>query len=386
MLLSRWIKNNRLNIELDTTSHLNFGLRNYKNYPISFVQYIFNSNNSQANLKTWLSVGSYENTQYIGFFNLDSIRNWLNMDFTTDYIAGFVTNNFFIFDLDQVYSLSGLNFEKKELNPAINDSVIRENNVLKYFKPPGYDVYTEEGRLSETYSNPGEVDIVASNMAVYGIISDGPENLMLSTKDKNNTLEKNYSNRNVKLINHVLDKMRERGFIGVYDNLVNSTQLNEHFTRKLQELYFQQLEQLLNNSNHPNHKGIKDTIKSIKELIIINGEGKDENIQLNHNNKYNVNTGKYSRVFDQLKKFGINVISFYIKGKENEYINEKFIGALLNIASFLNNPTYRENTITIFNEVNEIANEHYTNINAAKNKYIEEKNKYMELKSLYGFV
>lgn len=383
MLLSRWIKdeksNSRLNIELDKTSTIDFGLRNYKNSPISFVKYIFNSNEAQYSLRTWLTSDEYERTQYIGFFKLESIRDWLNMVFSVDDKVKFVTNSFFIFNLDQVFSLSGFNINKIERNPTLDDEVIRANNALQYFKPPGYPGTNPITGLPVMLSNSGEIDIVASNMAVYGILSNGPQNLMLSEKDQNNTLEKNYSDKNVELINHVLDKMRENGFDGVYDNLLNSTQLNDHFTRELQNLYFQEFKKLLKNSSHPNYKGIKDTIKKIEQLFI----GSGENIQLNDNMKYDVTIGKYETVLKILKKqYGIVVESFNIKRKGKEYINERFIGALLNIASFLNIPIHREDTIAIFNEINQIVNEHYGKIDDAKDKYIREKNRYIELKNL----
>ena len=193
MLLSRWIKPERLIIELiDHSPQLNFGLRNYQDYSIRFAKYKFDSNDSKANLKTWLSAGGYKDTQYIGFFELDSIRNWLNIDFTVDEKKHFETNSFFIFNLDQVFSLSGTNFEKRELQPTIRETITRENNVLKYFNPPSYDVFYEDGTFYKTYSNSGEIDIVASNMAVYGILSNSPINLMLSNKDSNDTLNKNF--------------------------------------------------------------------------------------------------------------------------------------------------------------------------------------------------
>ena len=386
MLLSRWIKPERLIIELiDHSPQLNFGLRNYQDYSIRFAKYKFDSNDSKANLKTWLSAGGYKDTQYIGFFELDSIRNWLNIDFTVDEKKHFETNSFFIFNLDQVFSLSGTNFEKRELQPTIRETITRENNVLKYFNPPSYDVFYEDGTFYKTYSNSGEIDIVASNMAVYGILSNSPINLMLSNKDSNDTLNKNYSDINIKLINHVLDKMREKDFTGVYDNLLNLTELNKHFTKVLQDIYYQQLDALLNNSSHPNYKDIKKLIEKINDIIedfiIINGE----NIRLNPDMKYEVKISTYSRIFDLLKKnYGIIVNSiFNIKMEENKYINEHFIGALLNIASFLNNPITNIDTITIFTEVNAIANEYYEAINAAKDKIEEAKTKYIGIKRRY---
>ena len=50
-------------------------------------------------------------------FELDSIRNWLNMAFTVDEKTHFVTNSFIIFNLDQVFSNTyGSNIEKYHVN------------------------------------------------------------------------------------------------------------------------------------------------------------------------------------------------------------------------------------------------------------------------------
>ena len=388
MLLTRWIKRDRLNIELeDYSSQLNFGLRNYQNLPIRFAKYKFNSNESQANLKTWLSYGSYENTQYIGFFELDSIRNWLNIVFTNDDKANFVTESFFIFDLDQVFSL---NTNEKQIskvklvNIGIDESIIRENNVLKYFNPPQFNVYYEDGTLYRSYSNSGEIDIVASNMGVYGILSIRAEDLMSSNKDPNDTLQKNYSVFNIELINRVLGRMRERRFNGVYDDLLNLDQLNDYFTKELQDIYFRQLDDLIRNSGHSNYQQIRDVIKKITILVI--SDDNSDNIRLNYDKRYEIRIGGYSRIFGILKNFGINKPSFNIDAKIYEYINKNFIGSLLNIASFLNNPITNRDTIAIFSEVNTIANEYYKKTNVAKNRYVEGKIKYTELKKLYGII
>jgi hypothetical protein len=389
IILSRWIKQNRLNIEIDITTQLDFGLRNYKNHPIRFAKYKFESNNKKATIKTWLSAKSFEGTQYIGFFELDSIRDWLNMTFTVDEKAIFETENFFVFNLYQVFSNThGINIQKVSLNDesleplTLEDSITRDNNVLKYFSPPSFDVYFEDGTFYKTYSNSGEIDIVASNMSVYGILSNTPKNLMLSTKDPNDTLINNYSNINVELINHVLDRLRKKGFTGVYNNLLNLNQLNDDLTKKLQDLYFEQLKHLLNTETHPNYTQIKDIIKKLTSLIIVNGE----NIKLDENKRYEVKINAYNQIFKLLEKYRIVNPTFIIKVKANEYINTHFICALLNIASFLNNRERNSDTIVILNEVKQIANEHYQKIDAAQDKYTGVKRKYMKLKSLYGII
>lgn len=118
----------------------------------------------------------------------------------------------------------------------------------------------------------------------------------------------------------------------------------------------------------------------IEDSIIIDGK----NIRLNPDMKYEVPIKGYSMISRILNtEFGINRILFNIKMEENKYINEHFIGALLNIASFLNNPITNINTITIFTEVNAIANEYYEAINAAKDKIEEAKTKYIGIKRRY---
>ena len=69
MLLSRWIKPSRLNIETDrdSSTQLDFGLRNYRNQSIRFAKYKFESNDNKASIQTWLYADSYERTQYFGF-------------------------------------------------------------------------------------------------------------------------------------------------------------------------------------------------------------------------------------------------------------------------------------------------------------------------------
>jgi hypothetical protein len=385
MLLSRWIKPSRLYIETDrdSTTQLDFGLRNYRNQSIRFAKYKFESNDKKASIKTWLSVDSYEGTQYIGFFESNSIRNWLNIPFTVDEKTHFVTNSFIIFNLDQVFSNTyGSNIKKIELKLTIDDTVTTKNNVLQYFSPPPFNVYYEDGTFFRSYSNSGEIDIVASNMAVYGILTDAPVDLMLSRKDSNDTLINNYSDFNVELINHVLNRFRERGFTGVYDNLLNLALLNDDLTKKLQDIYFEQLNHLLNTETHPNYIKIKDIIKKLTSLIIVNGE----NIKLNENKRYEVKISIYSKIFDLLKKYGIVNPTFNIQVKVKEYINTHFIGALLNIASFLNNHERNSDTIVILNEVKRIANEYYQKIDATQDKYTGVKSKYMRLKSLYGII
>jgi hypothetical protein len=409
MLLSRFIKNNRLNIETEITSQIDIGLRNYRGkYPISFAKYKFESNDATKSIFSWLSFGEFQGSQYIGFFELNSIKSWLEGKQLTDMISRFFweSDHFFIFDLNHVFSNThGINIQKVSLNDesrnpplTLEDSITRENNVLKYFSPPPYPELNEDRSVKAWHHNQGEIDIVAYNMSVYGILSNTPKNLIPSP---DNILIKNYSDINVQLINHVLDRLRLReGFTDVYKNLLNSTELTNKFTRELQDLYFQQLNYLLNTETHPNYTQIKDIIKKLTSLTMINDEG---NITLDENNRYDVNISVYFQIFKLLEKYRIVNPTFIIRTKVIDYINEHFIGALLNIASFLNNRERNNATIGILTEVRQIANEvyhiatepvqnanivhmQYQKIDAAQDRYIKEKRKYMKLKSLYGII
>jgi hypothetical protein len=409
MLLSRFIKNNRLNIETEITSQIDIGLRNYRGkYPISFAKYKFESNDATKSIFSWLSFGEFQGSQYIGFFELDSIKSWLEGKQSTDMKSRFFweSDHFFIFDLNHVFSNThGINIQKVSLNDesrepplTLEDSITRENNVLKYFSPPPYPELNEDRSVKAWHHNPGEIDIVAYNMSVYGILSNTPKNLIPSP---DNILIKNYSDINVQLINHVLDRLRLReGFTDVYKNLLNSTELENKFTKELQDLYFQQLNYLLNTKTHPNYTQIKDIIKKLTSLIIVNDKG---DITLVENNRYDVNISVYFRIFKLLEKYRIVNPTFIIRTKVIDYINEHFIGALLNIASFLNNRERNNATIGILTEVRQIANEvyhiatepvhnanivhmQYQKIDAAQDRYIKEKRKYMKLKSLYGII
>lgn len=383
MLLSRWIKNERLNIELENSSlPLDFGLRDYHGRPISFVKYKFNSNDGRASLYEWLSADGYNDTQYIGFFELDTIRDWLSGRLSVDMISKFTFGaTFFIFNLDQVFSLKidvpQISKEKLE-NPKLEDSIIRKDNALQYFTPPVYYEYYEDGtRKPEPKFNPGEIDIVASNMAVYGILPGDPKNMILLYSDPNHSLINTYSDNNVKLINHVLSKMRAKQFISVYDDILNKNQLRDILTKQLQDLYFQELKKLIDNKKHSKYKEIKDYFIKIKDKIedfIID----DNNIQFNYDKRYEININIYSIIFRNLRRFDVKDPTFFIDQEVNKYIDINFIGALLNIASFLNNPITNRDTIDIFTEVKNIADEE------AEIKYIGEKRKYTELKKLYS--
>jgi hypothetical protein len=407
IILSRFIKDDRLNIETEITFQIDIGLRNYRNDPIRFAKYKFESNDNTKSIFSWLSFGEFQDSQYIGFFELDSIKSWLEGKQLTDMISHFLreSDHFFIFDLNHVFSNThGINIKKVSLNkspniPKLEDSITRENNVLKYFSPPPYPELNEDESVKAWHRNPGEIDIVAYNMSVYGILSNTPKNLIPSP---DNILINNYSDINVQLINHVLDRLRLReGFTDVYKNLLNSTELTNKFTRELQDLYFQQLNYLLNTETHPNYTQIKDIIiHKLTSLTMINDEG---NITLDENNRYDVKISVYNHIFKLLEKYRIVNPTFIIQKKVIEYINKHFIGALLNIASFLNNRERNIVTIGILTEVRQIANEvyhiatepvqnanivhmQYQKIDAAQDRYIKEKRKYMKLKSLYGII
>ncbi len=398
MILSRWIKDSRLNDELgDHSVQLSFGLRNSRGEPIQFARYDFMSNDARASIYQWLTAGGYTGTQYIGFFNLEDIRNWLNMDFVIDKLSGFQTSNFFICNPQQTFLTNNQHPVIQNLGtPPINSSVLTENGILKLFEPPGYPVYLENGNIIRYEANPGEVDIVATGMHVYGIYCTNKTDLILSTKRQYyNNLRENYSELNVNLINAVLDRMRQRGFANVHDNLLNLTQLNQHFTQQIQDIYFNTLNQIvnnLNNNHYQNNQQIRNLILRLNGyadgIVVQNGN----NILLNEQLRHQVDIRAYSGLFGSLNRnFSIeqpDVLN--ITFEVNQYINENFMGSLLNIASFLNNPATRAATIDIFTEVRQqfgIVGGSSTNIlnlqdkSNSKNKYLKYKAKYLELKN-----
>ena len=178
MILSRWIKNNRYGTEIIET--ISFGSPSIK-----FAKYKFDSNNSESTLYEWLSAGTYFETQYIGFFMTKSIKSWLNYSQLIDRTSQFVTDNFFTYDISQVVSSSDITQEITQLNrddiKDVKDVVRRIDNTFQYFKPPMYPIYNEDGKQKESVSNDGEIDVVASNMVVYGILSS-EKNILGSEK------------------------------------------------------------------------------------------------------------------------------------------------------------------------------------------------------------
>ena len=336
MILSRWIKDNRLNTEigLQEGDQLDFGLKNYRGNSIRFVKYNFNSNNNTASIYDWLSDGGYQDTQYIGFFNIKAIEHWLNFNFTVDYLTNFITNNYFIFKLNQVFSLNPSDQVtiQEVTGLTINSSVTKVNNQLQYFTPPAYPVYNEDRSIRSYHSNPGEIDIIASNMGVYGILCNHATDLLYSSK-YNDTLRENYSDINVRLINEVLTRLRTFNF----------TELENNFTRKLQEYYFDTLQNNLKNIT-------KDKPRTYINSLTIDNNG----IRLRDEIKYTTKITQYPIILNSLK---ITYNKINISKQIDDYINIHFIGALLNIASFLNNSISRAKTIEILNVVRAIAEE-----------------------------
>jgi hypothetical protein len=339
MILSRWIKDERLNTEIDLqeVDQLDFGLKNDIGNSIRFVKYNFNSNNNTTSIYDWLSDGGYKDTQYIGFFNIDAIRDWLKFNLSFDYHSRFITKNYFIFKLNQVFSLNPSDrvIIREVTGLTINSSVTKVNNQLLYFTPPAYPVYNEDRSIRLYHSNPGEIDIVTSDMIVYGILCNHTTDLLYS---KNYNLRKNYSDNNVRLINEVLDRLRTFNFtIPVDANLLNVIELEDIFTRKLQESFFDTLQNNLKNITNNNAR------------IYINKFTKDNNgIQLKDEIKYTMKINQYPIIF---RHVGITYNNVIISKQIDDYINEHFIGALLNIASFLNNSISRAETIEILNVV-----------------------------------
>ena len=174
MILSRWIKNNRYRDEIKET--ISFGSPS-----IQFAKYKFNSNDSKSSLSEWLTAGTYVGTQYIGFFKTEYIKSWLTFNQVLDRTSTFVTANFFTYDISQVVSSLDITQEIIKLErddiKDVNNVVQRKDNTFQYFTPPGYPIIYEDGSVKEIVSNDGEIDVVASNMVVYGILSY-PENIL----------------------------------------------------------------------------------------------------------------------------------------------------------------------------------------------------------------
>ena len=405
MLLTRWIKYEKLNIELESNNiepiKLDFGLRSSNGRPINFVKYRFNSNDSGASIFEWLSDMQYMGTQYIGFFEIDYVKLWLSGKLSTDYYSKFVTDNFFVYDLNHVLTLN-INIAVQHIdNPNINQPIIRTDGLLQWFKPPPYPVYNEDRSIRSYKSLPGEIDIVASNMYVYGILCDNPQYLIYSVNpyDNNDKILASYSNKNIALINNVLTLMRSQNFNNVYDNLLNKNELEQYFSQVIINDYINKLNEIYNANYNDNDIRNKirdsinnDTINNTNFLGVFFNQ--DNNIRINLTIiPMDKALRLLGRIFDRLQRIDVNITKpndTILMGRIIKYINYHFLNALINIASHLNNPNTTNQTIAIFNTVYnniEIINGgNNTELEEAEKLYISEKRKYIELKKLYNTI
>ncbi len=381
MILTRWIKDERIEDEL--SDFIDIGLRSINNNPIQFVRYNFNSNDANVTLGEWLKAGGYIGSQYIGFFNINAIRTWLTAISVTERIHNFANGiNFIMLNFKETYMLDNQRPRIEELkNLELNDSVRREEGKLKYFTPPAY---TENDSNIE-HSNPEEINIVAFNMAVYGIYCSSPYILLKSDPRRNSSfgnLKNNYTDRNVRLINEVLNRLRIQ-FPGVKPNLLTYSEFYNLRRRQTQDECFNKLQEFIQkiNSNSINFNTFNfiqwsEIFTTIFTFNLGVGEQvfvKENNgiISLNEELKYFIPEDIYKSRLDKLK---INIQFYSFESETIEYINDNFSTSLLNIASFLNNPDTRVQTIQILTQVQANSNEYIAEvdeINAAKQAAID---------------
>ena len=376
-ILSRWIKNNRDTVETD--DNIDIGLKNMIGSPIFFSKYKFNSNTGTATINSWLSSNSFIDTQYIGFFKYKYVVDWINKPQSTDYYSHFASQgNFFVFKALYNNSTTNLTtnsiFSTKNMNTPINikkiekptlDTIITvEENIFKFFEPPKVEIFFEDGTRKSTEENPGEIDIVANNMAVYGIKCRSANDLI------NNI---NYSDDNITLINNVLDQLNASNF-----KLLNKKEIRNLYTEKFKNRYF---------------KYIKKNISKIPdEYLNILGNPFNEEL------KFNISLDKYGKFFDKVNEYLeknnepiIKLPTLNIELEINNYISSNFLNALLIITTYLNNVETHNNTRQILQLVEQAAIQTRANAeveNSSKKqkrnynkKYLKYKAKYLELKN-----
>ncbi len=377
MILSRWIKPSRIFSEIDNDNKYDVGLTQINGDPIYFAKYLFNSNNETRSIYDWLSAGSYIGSQYIGFFKLESIKNFFNGSHLIDKFSHFNTNTFFTFDSNDVFNESDLPIQVVNIeNPEITGAVTVEKNKFKYFIPPDYPIYFEDGTTKEHVSNYGEIDIVASNISVFGILCDGPLNLFnRTTRDNENMI--NYCDKNVNIINLILSKMKEHAIVNNIELLITRDVLHSSLKTKISEYYVNKINKLL----HKNDKARKlTTDRKVVELISRNMDNHD--ILLKILKQYRTITNDTS----ELKN--CNIMHHILK-----YVDINYIGSLLFIAKSLNNKLHANAMKLIFGEIKN-KQEHPSKkmrVGGGKNeetvfdiyqyKYFKYKKKYSQLKN-----
>jgi len=368
MILSRWIKNDRYGTEIIET--ISFG-----SLSIQFAKYEFNSNDSTSSLSKWLTAGTYTGTQYIGFFETKSIKSWLNCNQATDRTSTFVTDNFFTYDISQVVSSSDITQEIIKLErddiKDVKDVVQRKDNTFQYFTPPGYPITYEDGSVKETVSNDGEIDVVASNMVVYGILSYH-ENIL----SKNKEVPKGYTDKNIALINKILEEMRNKG-MGYIPNLLNKDEV----MISVDTINFDIIDNILR-ENSQNDKITGFCASRLKYF---------EKSGILYKIIRNSDSVKFMYLFHRF--FGKNIVSGNIQALKKyspvilEY-SEKLLEYLLYITKFLNSSDHQKNMIEILNPRNPRKakiESHEDNVSSkqqrTKNKYLKYKIKYLNLKN-----
>jgi hypothetical protein len=211
MILARYIKQDRYYPTLIRTTQL---VDLYGN-PISIAKYSFNSSKREVNVQTYLQKDGYYGKQYIGFFQESSIQQ------NQPTHAMFRSGNLFEFNITDV-KLKNPNVNLVGIDDVRLESVIRViPNQFQFFYPP---VYTDEGSVAQ-YSNAGEVDIVAEDMDVYGILFTVVSHIYPSFVQENLTnsiMLKAYVdmyNHNKTILNNMMDTMQSSGhFIGLHYN------------------------------------------------------------------------------------------------------------------------------------------------------------------------
>ena len=364
MILSRWIKNNRYRDEIEKT--ISFGSPSIK-----FAKYKFNSNDSTSSLSEWLTAGTYTGTQYIGFFKTESIKSWLTFNQVLDRTSTFVTANFFTYDISQVVSSLDITQEIIKLErddiKDVNNVVQRKDNTFQYFTPPGYPITYEDGSVKETVSNDGEIDVVASNMVVYGILSS-PENIL----SKNNQVPRGYTDENIALINKILEEIRNKG-MGYIPNLLNEDEVK----KSVDTINFDIIDKILR-ENFQNAK-ITELCTSRPQYFersgtfykIIRNPASLNVLSLLRKTLLKIVPGNFQELF----KYSKRILEE----------SEKLLKYLLYITKFLNSSDHQENMIEILNPRKTKIESQEDNMASKqqriKNKYLKYKIKYLNLKN-----
>ncbi len=348
-LLSRFISNYRIDIEINKKINIGFKLNEIDNSQLYFAKYYFNSNNNNATVSQWLTVDQYVGTQYIGFIKLENVINELckNKQSTSYYSKyGISSDNFFTFNINHI------NANKYKLDIVkLQDRINPENNIFKYFEPPEYTINYEGGNTKIQQPMLGEVDIVASDMYVWGFMTTTPHDLC----------NINITDKNINVINNILDTMSHNNILHTIQKLKTKTEILTNIENNITDTINKNITTDI----------IKDTINSKKNI--------EEKIRF------------HDFYLDKIKQPNkkINIQYYYYK-----YYNENFVKTLDKILEYLNNPAYTESIINILNNlIDENKNEPIEQYNNERmeqnnkkqktdyrNKYLKYKLKYLKLK------